>query len=141
MEDENTTRTWGYRLLAFILVFCSVSCIFSPITTIVDMVADGADFITEWIPGVGCLVDTLTDYIVGIVGCVVQLISCACALSCFLMVAGFVWVFMRPMIGIPLMIVACCCFGGGSYCVYQNKQPKDGRDKDFELHSDDEAAE
>jgi hypothetical protein len=136
MKAENDMTTWLYRLIALLACYCGISCILSPITTMVNMVLDGADYITGWIPGIGCLVDSLTDVISGVVGCVVFCISLFFAISCFSIVAGVVWVAMRPMIGIPLMILACCCFGGGVFVCMQSRKPKGGHG--METDSDEE---
>jgi hypothetical protein len=144
MHSENDTMTWVLRAILFFCVYCTVSCIFSPITTIVDMVMDGAEYITDWIPCVGTMVECIGDIISGVVGCIVFCISLFFATSCFCIVAGTVWVAMRPKIGIPCFILACCCFGGGIFACHSSRKSKRkgrqglGGESEDEMHNSEE---
>jgi hypothetical protein len=123
MANENSTTTWLYRAVGFVCVLLAVCSVFQPIVTIVETATDFLDSITGCIPGVGCIVDQMTDLFVGLVSCVVCGISFMCAISCFSFVVAIMWVVMRPWLGIPLFILTCCCCG---LSVYTAKQCKSG---------------
>merc|ERR1712087_809607 len=60
----------------------------------------------------------LGDFIDAVVCCV----TCLPSLACCAMVAGVVWVAMRPAVGVPLMIIGMCIVCGGvGYKVKRNQ--------------------
>merc|ERR1719502_1709964 len=96
MANENDQTAWLYRAVGFLMTWIGVSCILSPITTLVEMAADMVDHFAECIPGVGCIVDQMTDIFVGVVQSIVCLVSCVCAVGSFMIVVSIVWMAMRP---------------------------------------------
>lgn len=115
MYSENSTSAWIYRVVGWLLCWIAVCMIFCPVTTIVEMASDMLDSLTECIPGIGCLVDQMTDMFVGLVQSVVCCVSFMCATSCFLTVMAIAWVVMRPLYGIAFLSLAtcfCCCAAG-----------------------------
>jgi len=133
MKGENSTAAWIYRLVSFFCVWLAVFCVCSPITAIVEWATDSIDDLTDCIPGVGCVVDLMTDMIVGVVRTVVCMLAFACAVSSFLLVAGTVWAAMRPMVAVPALVLGLCCCCGTCFaarsCAQQGKK-KDGGDEE-----------
>mmetsp|Transcript_11410 Transcript_11410/g.22016 ORF Transcript_11410/g.22016 Transcript_11410/m.22016 type:complete len:570 (-) Transcript_11410:164-1873(-) len=114
MHSENNMMTWIYRLAGFLLTWLGICCICQPISACVKMSTDFLDQITECIPGVGCIVDEMTDMLTGLVNSVICAVSCLCGFSSFAFVAAVMWVVMRPMVGIPLLILGVgLCAGAG----------------------------
>lgn len=85
--------TWLLRLGGFCLAWLAFSMMLAPLGVVADC-----------IPCIGpCLGDMMEA-----VACVVAICP-ACA--CTMLVAGVCWVFMRPMLGIPLMLGSVIIFG------------------------------
>jgi len=118
MHSENNKTTWIYRLVGFLLTWLGICCICQPISTCVQMSADFLDQITECIPGVGCIVDEMTDIFTGLVNSIICAVSCLCGFSSFAFVAAVMWVVMRPMVGIPLLILGVCLCGGAGFLMH-----------------------
>lgn len=118
MHAENNFMTWIYRLIGFLLTWLGICCICQPISTCVQMSADFLDQITECIPGVGCIVDEMTDIFTGLVNSIICAVSCLCGFSSFAFVAAVMWVVMRPMVGIPLLILGVCLCGGAGFLMH-----------------------
>eukprot|EP00448_Togula_jolla_P033278 CAMPEP_0170630998 /NCGR_PEP_ID=MMETSP0224-20130122/34350_1 /TAXON_ID=285029 /ORGANISM="Togula jolla, Strain CCCM 725" /LENGTH=553 /DNA_ID=CAMNT_0010959195 /DNA_START=23 /DNA_END=1684 /DNA_ORIENTATION=- len=135
MKSENSTTTWLYRLIGFLCTWLGLCMILCPITTIVEMAASMLDNITACIPGVGCMVDMMTDMIVGVVQSLICLISCMCAVSSFFFVAAAMWMIMRPLIAIPLFLVGVCLCGAG--CFFAHKGKDHSRDRHAKMHDGD----
>ncbi len=83
-ESANRTLTWILRLVGFFLFFIGFSMIFNPFKVVADV-----------LPFMG-----------KIVGAGVGIISFLLALMLSFLVISFAWIFYRPLIGIPLLIVA-----------------------------------
>jgi len=118
MHGENSFTTWIYRLVGFLLTWLGIYFICQPITTCVQMSGDFLDQITECIPGVGCIVDEMTDIFTGLVTGIICAVACFCACSSFLFVAAVAWVVMRPMVAIPLLILGLCLCGGAGFLMH-----------------------
>lgn len=83
-ESANRTLTWILRLVGFFLFFIGFSMIFNPFKVVADV-----------LPFMG-----------KIVGAGVGVISFLLALMLSFLVISFAWIFYRPLIGLPLLIVA-----------------------------------
>jgi hypothetical protein len=82
--DRNLFRTWGFRLLGFILMLIGLALILRPFSVLADV-----------IPLVGYIVGVGTGMIAAII---------AAALS--LMTIALAWFVYRPLIGIPLAMLS-----------------------------------
>lgn len=83
-HDENTILTWILRVAGFFLMFIGLALIFKPLSVIADVV-----------PIFG-----------SIVGAGTGLVAFLLALAGSLVTIAIGWVFYRPLIGIPLLVVA-----------------------------------
>ncbi len=83
-RNSNKFLTWILRLVGFVLMVVGFMLIFNPLSVIADVV-----------PLIGSIIGVGT----GIIAFLLSLV-----LSLF--VIGFAWVFYRPFIGVPLLIVA-----------------------------------
>lgn len=122
MHNENQMTAWGYRVIAWLGLWWAVSCCLSPIKDIVSVMTQFADQITECIPGVGWVIDFLTDIVDSVVSCVVCCVSFFCASSCFCVVAGVAWLALRPLYGITFLTFSCCCFCCASGLCYMGRK-------------------
>lgn len=139
LHSENKTTTWIFRVMSLLVTWIGLCMICSPITRIVQMATGFLDQITSCIPGVGCLVDYATDLFVGLVQSVVCCITCMCAVSSFLLVAGIVWVVMRPLYAIPMVILGICLCGGAGFAMHhfkKNKTQKQHADRHADTESE-----
>jgi hypothetical protein len=92
-QQANTALLWILRLVGFILFWVGFHMFFAPLEVFADC-----------IPCIGpCLGDSIN-----IITCV---LACCPATGCCLFVAGVVWIFMRPLVGL-LLIGGCCCIAG-----------------------------
>lgn len=114
-KDASAAVTWILRLVGFILAWMSVCCLFGPLEIFADC-----------IPCIG-------PYLGDMVQAVVCVISCPPACACSLFVIGIVWVGMRPMVGIPMLLVWICVVGAfGGWVYYSIKNKKEGGNSDEE---------
>jgi len=67
----------------------------------------------------------LEDCLEGIVDWVICVISCNIGLGASFLVIAVVWVFMRPMWGIGLLVLGCCCCGSSLAVRQMFKQDKE----------------
>jgi len=87
MRNENTMLTWVCRLGFFVLFWAAFNCMFGPLEVAADC-----------IPCIG-------PYLGDSISCITCCVSCLPAFACTVGIIGFMYVFLRPMIGIPLMLV------------------------------------
>lgn len=114
LRAESSAVTMVLRIVGFLLAWFAFSRLFVPLQVAVDC-----------IPCVGpCLGDALET----ITCCISCLPGCACTLG----VVGVVWVAMRPMVGIPLMLVFFCTFAGFVGFKIYSQQQKSGDPSDPE---------
>jgi hypothetical protein len=83
-QQENVFMTWILRLVGFIMMMIGITMVFKPLTVVADVLPILGDIL-----GLG----------IGIFAGIVSL-----ALS--LLTISIAWVFYRPLIGIPLLIIA-----------------------------------
>eukprot|EP00397_Hematodinium_sp_SG-2012_P026728 GEMP01028035.1.p1 GENE.GEMP01028035.1~~GEMP01028035.1.p1 ORF type:complete len:470 (+),score=79.39 GEMP01028035.1:59-1468(+) len=107
-STEKTYR-WGLRLLGFVVIFAGLYMIFSPI-----------EWLAHHVPFIG-------DCVGGVVGCVLQCIEFLIAAGISLVTIAIVWVVMRPMVGIPLLLLGLAFIAMG---IFQGR--KNSKKKDFE---------
>lgn len=107
MEAESSAITWILRFVALVVLWMGCCCIFKPLEVVADCV-----------PFIG-------PYLGDSVSCIISCVTCPLACACGLGVAGVVWVVMRPMVGIPMLVVFCLCFGGAIALKVYAKGQKD----------------
>lgn len=83
-QDANKMMTWLLRLAGFLLMFFGLKMFFGPLSTLTDVV-----------PFIGKIVS------VGF-----GIVSFLIAMICSLFTIGIAWIFYRPLIGIPFIVVA-----------------------------------
>jgi len=146
LKGMNKGRTWGLRILGFLMFWCSVWMCTQPIRSMLGCITNMMDSSTDCIPCVGGCVDTLTDIFMGVVKAILCVVSFCCGGACFLTVCVIMWFVMRPVWGIVGCIVICCCCAGAGALLYSSrKSSKDpsemdddegeafsGEDQDFE---------
>lgn len=99
MQADSNLVTLVLRVVGFLLAWYAVSQVFGPL----EVAADCIPFVG---PYLGDAIDT-----------VICCVSCPPALACVLGVAGVVWVAMRPLVGIPLLLIFVVTLGG--YAVFK----------------------
>merc|ERR1712038_689058 len=90
LDAESDALTWILRCIAVIVMWMGFCCIFEPLEVAADCV--------PWVPRL------CGDKLACIVGCVTCPAVCACSMG----VAGAMWVFMRPVVGISMLSGFCC---------------------------------
>jgi hypothetical protein len=95
MKSENTALTWILRLVGFLIFWCGFSMFFAPLEVFADC-----------IPCIG-------PYLGDAISCITCLLSIFPACACFVLIAGILWVAMRPLVGIPMLAVFCICSAAG----------------------------
>ena len=83
-QNNNKLLTWGIRILGFFLMFCGFKLISAPLAVVADV-----------LPIAGSIVGIGTGIVSFLLSAPLSLITIAVA-----------WVFYRPLIGIPLLILA-----------------------------------
>jgi hypothetical protein len=118
LKSENSMTTWLLRLVGCILAWVSVFCCLQPIAAAADIMGDCLAFIP-------CVGGAMEDCLEGAVDSLLCCLSCGVGCSCALFVIATMWVVMRPMVGIPLMLLALCvgCSGIGVF-MSMHKKPK-----------------
>ncbi len=89
-EDENTMMTWILRLVGFFLMFIGFNLLFGPLDTVMRM-----------IPIIGAVIDFGTTLIAGLLAFGLTFITISIG-----------WIFYRPLIGIPLLLIGFGAIGG-----------------------------
>ena len=89
-EAENTTMTWILRLVGFILMAVGIYMLVNPLVVFADV-----------LPFLG----NITGYVLGF-------FAALCAFALSFLTIGIAWIYYRPMIGIPLLVIAGLGFIG-----------------------------
>jgi len=89
-HNDNMHLTWFLRVLGFIIMFVGIGLVLKPLSVLADV-----------IPLFGSLVEMGTGLIAFVV-----------ALSLSLVTIAIAWIAVRPLIGVPLLIVALMVCGG-----------------------------
>ncbi len=95
-QDANSFMTWLLRAVGFIMMFAGLSMILKPLSVLADL-----------IPFIGDIIEVGTGIIAFLVALPLTLITIAIA-----------WLFYRPLIAIPLLIIA----GGAIYWLIKKKK-------------------
>lgn len=112
--SENTTLTWVFRILCFFVLWMGLQLCFGPCMLVPDL-----------IPCIG-------PYISDLVGYLLCCATCIAATFWFCLVVAISWIYFRPMIGIPLFIVAVAAGVGLVVWRVKNKQQKHANNGDNE---------
>lgn len=83
-HQANKLLTWGLRLFGFVLMFIGFSLLFRPLSVLADVV-----------PFIGDIVGVGTGFVAFMLSLPISLLVIAVA-----------WIFYRPLIGIPLVVLA-----------------------------------
>lgn len=106
LESGSHAITVLLRLLGFLLIWFALSRLAGPLEVAADCIPCVGPFLGDSIAAIAC--------------CVTCPPACACALG----VIGVVWVFMRPLVGIPLMLIFLVTVGAYAYFVSQQREKK-----------------
>jgi len=106
LREASEMKTVILRIVGFILFWIGFSLCFAPLEV-------AADFI----PFVG-------PYIGDAIGYVTCCIACVPATGCCILIVSIAWVFMRPMVGIPLFLGSVLILG---FVMYSRSKVKGGR--------------
>jgi len=98
------------RILGVVIMWMGFAMLFKPL----EIAADCIPFVGPYLgDGVSC-----------ITGC----ITCPMAFCCGTGIIGFMWVFMRPLVGGPLLALWCCSCALGPGLFYKYQQDKNKKD-------------
>jgi len=86
-HDRNTMLTWILRIGGFLAMAIGLAMVFSPLTAVADV-----------IPFVGSLVGAGVALFAGLVSIAMSSLT-----------IGLAWLFYRPMIGVPMLLIAGVC--------------------------------
>mmetsp|Transcript_24192 Transcript_24192/g.68530 ORF Transcript_24192/g.68530 Transcript_24192/m.68530 type:complete len:462 (+) Transcript_24192:97-1482(+) len=100
---SNGSMKWLCRLGGILLAWFGIHTFLSPIQALADIVND-ATSLFRCIPILGWALDFLGDVVSGAVGCVLTMVSFGVAVPTSLLVMSVMWVFMRPLLGIPMLL-------------------------------------
>jgi len=109
LAAEESGLTWVLRFIGFIVMWIAFCLCFGPLGVAADCVP--------------CIGPMLGDSIAAISCCV----ACLPATACTLGVAGVCWVVMRPLIGVPLLLVFCAITGGLGAFIGKQRAKRGGR--------------
>jgi len=110
LKGESTASRWVFRILFWLLLWCACTLLGEPL-----------EAAAECVP---CCGDALGDFVEVLV-CVV---TCPISLACCMIVAGIVWVAMRPLVGGPMFLIGVC-FVGGSIAFWAKQKQKRKEEK------------
>ena len=99
-KAENATLTWILRLVGFVVCFIGICLVFGPITTILD-----------YIPLVGQLAKGGIMIVAFLISVVIAMFTIAIS-----------WIAVRPMVGIPLLLVGVASIVGLVFFLNKNRQ-------------------
>lgn len=128
LQKAGNQKLWVFRMLGFCLFWWAISACLQPIRSILGLLANGVDAATDCIPCVGSIVDFMTDIFMGVVKCILCLVSFCFGGGCFLSVVVVMWFVMKPLMGILLSCVLCACCGTGGALLHMNRSGKSARD-------------
>lgn len=114
LRGEASATTWILRVVFLLLMWCGFSMLFKPLEVAADCIP--------------CIGPCLGDSVSAITCCISLPMACACGMG----VIGFMWVFMRPLVGVPLILIFCCTFGAAIGFKVYTSQNKKGGDADPE---------
>jgi hypothetical protein len=107
LQAASDATTYIIRIVGFLAIWFACSRIGGPLEIAADCIP--------------CVGPCLGDAVNSILCCITCPPACGCALG----VIGVVWVVMRPMVGIPLMLIfLCTCGGSVGYVVYSRMNKK-----------------
>jgi hypothetical protein len=109
-QFANSASTWVIRLVCFVLVIVGVYSFLQPI----QYIADTIDHFLDWfkfIPILGWLLDFLGNVVSGAARLVIFCISVGIGAPSALTVMSIAWLIMRPLFGIPMVILCAACIG------------------------------
>jgi hypothetical protein len=110
LEAENTGVTWLLRIVFFLLLWLSCSCLLGPLEVAADCIPCIGPFLGDLVEAVICMV------------------SCPPACFCCIGICAIVWIVMRPVVGgilLTMFICFFCAFGG--FTVYSKDKKRRSR--------------
>lgn len=126
-EAEAATLRSILRVFMPLIMWIGFYCCLSPIVWIIDQL----DTCVEMVPCIGSMLGMVVGCIESLVNIMICAVSCLSALSCSLFIASIAWIYYRPHIGIPMLIVSLLIFGGLFYFASTRKQGASAQQKPF----------
>lgn len=108
MSDSADTMAQILRFVLWLGCWATMYCAFYPLYAIIDIAGD-------WLDNIPCIGDWLEDFIEGLAGAMLCVGTCCCGTAFALLAISISWVIVRPMVGIPLLIVSILLFAGILY--------------------------
>lgn len=109
LKAENKILTWFIRILGFCLAWFAFTRFCEPCEVLADC-----------IPFCGPMLGNMIE----VIACVIAYFP-ACACCGF--ICGIVWAAMRPTVGVPLLLISLCIFGG--FIAFKLKKTKEKKEK------------
>ena len=119
LNEENEGLLFAFRIIGPCLLWAAFYCCLWPIVWLIDKFGDRL----ESVPCVGGCLGILADIWETLARILICIISCCCGLACGLMAMAVAWVYYRPLIGIPLLILSTAMFVGVGYFMYARRDP------------------
>ena len=117
--SENEGSLFAFRIIGPCLLWAAFYCCLSPIVWLIDKFGD----MLESVPCVGGCLGILANILETLATILICIISCCCGVACGLMAMAVAWVYYRPLIGIPLLILSTAMFVGVGYFMYTRRDP------------------
>lgn len=102
-KQRAETLTWILRLVGFLVLWLAFAMCFRPFEVMLDCIP--------------CIGPMLGDCF----NCAVCCVACLPATACFFGVAGVMWCFMRPLVGIPLVLIWIAVMCRTGYYTYEKR--------------------
>ncbi|CAK9044069.1 Peroxisomal biogenesis factor 6 [Durusdinium trenchii] len=120
LAEENSTNEgflWAGRIVGPIILWLAFYCFLQPILWFMDKFGDCLD----QVPCVGGCLGLIADFIETLVGILICIVSCCLGLGCGLFAMAIAWIYYRPIVGVPLLLLSVAMFGGVVYFAYTRK--------------------
>jgi len=126
LKVENKMLVWILRGCGILIAIMAVACCLQPIAAAADVLGDLVNFCP-----CGGFLENLLE---GLVSEIICAVSCGVGCGASLFVIAIVWVFMRPLWGIGMLVVGCCCCGGSLAIkqMFKKEKPKGKGEDDSE---------
>mmetsp|Transcript_16690 Transcript_16690/g.29203 ORF Transcript_16690/g.29203 Transcript_16690/m.29203 type:complete len:505 (+) Transcript_16690:46-1560(+) len=107
--SSNNVSTWVLRILGIVLAVVGVMLFLNPLQAVADLVDEFFDWF-RFIPVAGWMLDKLGDAVAGAVGCAIFTVSFFLGTSSALLILSITWCVMRPLLGIPILLISIAGF-------------------------------
>jgi len=103
--SSNTIGNWVLRIVGILLAVVGIMMFLNPLQTVANVVDEFFNWF-RFIPVAGWLLDKLGDAVAGAVGCAIFAVSLCFGASSALLVLSITWCIMRPVIGVPILLLS-----------------------------------